>query len=99
MDHNKEYLSLMRLFTSDWGKKGLEIYPGATVYSVVLSALLQHRWWVEEAMESQERNSKASLGSQLRRDAHTLFQICQRKGGGILKREKKMCALEASRGC
>lgn len=29
-------MSLMRLFIWDWGKKGLEIYPGATVYSVVL---------------------------------------------------------------
>lgn len=29
-------MSLMRLFIWDWGKKGLEIYPGATAYSVVL---------------------------------------------------------------
>lgn len=29
-------MSLMRLFIWDWGKKGLEIYPGAIVYSVIL---------------------------------------------------------------
>lgn len=48
---------------------------------------------MEEAIERQEKNSKASSGSQLRRDEGTLFQMCQRKGGGILKREKKNCVL------